>query len=181
MTMRMPVAVALVAQVGDALDRLGADQLRDLLEQRRLVDLVGDLADDDHGRPPRISSISQRARSGMEPRPVSKARADAGTAEDQPAGREVRARDDLHQLWSVVGLLDQLQRRVDDLARVVGRDVGRHADGDAARAVDQQVREGGRQHAGFLRALVVVRLEIDRVLVDAFQQRGGGRARRASV
>ena len=41
------VAVGLVADVGDALDRLLADQLGDLLDQPRLVDLVGDLGDDD--------------------------------------------------------------------------------------------------------------------------------------
>ena len=34
---------------------------------------------------------------------------------------------------------------VDDLAQVVRRDVGGHADGDAGRAVDQQVRDRRRQ------------------------------------
>ena len=41
------VAVGLVAQVGDALDRLLAHQLGDLLDQPRLVHLVRDLGDDD--------------------------------------------------------------------------------------------------------------------------------------
>ena len=41
----------------------------------------------------------------------------------------------------VSGFGDQRQRGVDDLAEVVRRDVGRHADGDAVGAVDQQVRE----------------------------------------
>ena len=41
------VAVALVADVGDALDALVAHQLGDLLDHRRLVHLIGDLGDDE--------------------------------------------------------------------------------------------------------------------------------------
>ena len=41
------VAVGFVAQVGDALDLLLAHELGDLLDQRRLVHLIGDLGDDD--------------------------------------------------------------------------------------------------------------------------------------
>ena len=42
-----PVAVGLVAQVRDAVDLLVLDEVRDLLEQRRLVHLVRQLGDDD--------------------------------------------------------------------------------------------------------------------------------------
>ena len=42
-----PFAVRLVAEVGDALERLVAHQLGDLLDELRLVDLVRDLGDDD--------------------------------------------------------------------------------------------------------------------------------------
>ena len=41
------VAIGLVADVGDALDGLVADQVGDALEQLRLVHLIGDLGDDD--------------------------------------------------------------------------------------------------------------------------------------
>ncbi len=41
------VAVALVAQIGDALDQLVAHGLGDALDQLRLVDLVGHLGEDD--------------------------------------------------------------------------------------------------------------------------------------
>ena len=54
------VAVGLVAQVGDALDPLaGLDQLRDLLHQRGLVDLVGQLGDDDGH--PALARLLERA------------------------------------------------------------------------------------------------------------------------
>ena len=55
---------------------------------------------------------------------------------------------------------------VGDLAQVVRRDVGGHADRDAGRAVDQQVGEARRQDRRLLRAAVVVGLEVDGVLVD---------------
>ena len=50
------------------------------------------------------------------------------------------------------------------------RDVGRHTDSNAARAVDQQVREDGRHDArlGFL--AIIVRDEVDRVLADVRHQ-----------
>ena len=93
--------------------------------------------------------------------------AHAGQAVDDPGGREVGRRDDLHQLVDRrVRVLQQVQAGVDDLVEVVRRDVGRHADGDAARAVDQQVRQPRRQHQRLLLAAVVVGAEVDRLLVD---------------
>jgi hypothetical protein len=75
--------------------------------------------------------------------------ADARQAEDHAAGREVRALDVLHQARRVdVRVVDVGDRGGDRLAQVVRRDVRRHADGDAARAVDEQVREARRQHVG---------------------------------
>ena len=66
------VAVRLVAQVGDALDALLADQLGDLLDQPRLVDLVRDLGDDDRLLLAAAlgSRSPARARIWMMPRPV---------------------------------------------------------------------------------------------------------------
>ena len=46
---------------------------------------------------------------------------------------------------------------VDHLAEIVRRDVGRHADGDAAGAVDQQIGEARRQHHRLALVAVVVR------------------------
>ena len=55
------------------------------------------------------------------------------------------------------------------------RDVGRHADRDALRPVGQQVGEGRRQHRRLAALAVIGLAEIDRVLVDALQQRLGHR------
>ena len=50
------------------------------------------------------------------------------------------------------------------------RDAGRHADGDAGRAVGQQVGEGRRQDDRLLSCAVVGGAEVDGVLVDAVEQ-----------
>ena len=67
------LAVGLVADVGDALDLLVADQLGDLLDQPRLVDLVRDLGGDDRLAPGLrvLLDASVRPRIRMAPRPVS--------------------------------------------------------------------------------------------------------------
>ena len=53
------------------------------------------------------------------------------------------------------------------------RDVGGHADGDAGRAVHQQVREAGGQHDRLLQALVVVGLPVHGILLQALEQLHG--------
>ena len=63
-------------------------------------------------------------------------------------------------------VLQRPLHRGGDLAQVVGGDVGGHADGDPGRAVDQQVREPGRQDDRLVLLAVVVRLEVDGVLAD---------------
>ncbi len=98
----------------------------------------------------------------------------AAAAEDLAAGREVGALNDLGQF--VDGDLRIVEVRhagVDDLAQIVGRNVGRHADGDAARAVDEQVRELRRQDGRFAQGAVVVLAPVDRVLVDVVEERVG--------
>ena len=93
---------------------------------------------------------------------------DAGSSEDRAARREVGALDELHEVVGRgVGIVDQVDDGVDDLAEVVRRDVRGHADRDALAAVDQQVREAGRQHLGALELARVVVDEVDGVLVDA--------------
>ena len=66
-----PLAVRLVAEVGDPGDVPLLDQLGDPLDQGRLVHLVGDLGDDDGVLARSCSvSISARARTVISPRPV---------------------------------------------------------------------------------------------------------------
>ena len=55
------VLVGFIAQLADAFDTLLLDQLRDLLDQARLVELVGNLRNDD-GFAPLLSSTMTSAR-----------------------------------------------------------------------------------------------------------------------
>ena len=141
-------------------------------------------------RSPRISSNATWARMTTRPRPWAYICRMASTVshspvsdvalllepEDRAAGREVRTDDVLAQVvGGELGVVDERDRRVDDLAQVVRRDVGGHADGDARAAVDQQVGELGRQDRRLLLGAVVVLDEVDGVLVDVGQQLGGDR------
>ena len=92
-----------------------------------------------------------------------------------PPGRKIRPRNDLHQLVQPHRRIgDQRQRRVDDLGGIMRRNIRRHAHGDAAGAVHQQIREARRQNPRLLVALVVGGLKIHRVPVDVAQQEHRG-------
>ena len=98
--------------------------------------------------------------------------ADAGAAEDQRPGRKIRAGYDLDEVVDAErGIVDQREAGVDDLTEIVRRDVGRHADRDAACTIGEEVREPRRQHHRLALGIVVVRREIDGVLVDVREQR----------
>ena len=61
---------------------------------------------------------------------------------------------------------------VDDFTQVVRWDIGGHADGNAGAAVDQQVWERRGKNRGLGLGFIIVRDEIDRVLVHVIHQHG---------
>ena len=75
-----------------------------------------------------------------------------------------------------LGPVDERDHGVDDLAEIMRRNIGRHADGDAAGAIDEQIGKFRRQNDRLALAAVVVRLEIDGLVVEIVEQRqrGGG-------
>ena len=145
------VAVALVVDVGDAVDLLGFHQFGDALDEFTLVDGIGDLGDHD-GLTARggyfdvgPGADDDAAAAGLE------SVADAADALDDAAGREVRTFDILHQAVHVdVGVVDEGADGVAALGEVVRGHVGGHTDGDAVGAVHQQQRSLGGQDRGFL-------------------------------
>ena len=101
---------------------------------------------------------------------------DAVEAHHDAARREVGPGHELHEVVDGrVGVLEQVDRGRDDLDEVVRGHVRGHADRDAGRAVHEQVRVGGGQHRGLLELAVVVRDEVDDVLVEVLGQRERGR------
>jgi hypothetical protein len=63
-------------------------------------------------------------------------------------------------------MVDEVYRGIDDLPEVVRRKVRRHPDSDARRAVYKQIRDFRGQHVRFGQPVVVVRFEIDGILLD---------------
>jgi len=55
--------------------------------------------------------------------------------------------------------------------QVVRGDVGCHADGNAARTVDEEVRKLGREHGRLLERAVIVLAKLDGLLVEVIEQR----------
>ena len=95
--------------------------------------------------------------------------------DDLAASRQVRPRNEAHQLVDVgVRVLDQMAQRLDDLHQVVRRAVGGHADRDTSRPIDQQVGKGCGEDGRLDIFAVVVRLEVNGVLVQAVGHGRGG-------
>ena len=159
--------VALIAQVADLGDLLLLDEFDDVLDERGAVHLVGQLGDDDRHLVAfdllgvRLGAHADTAAAGVV------GLFDAGCAENDAAGRKVRALDVLHEIVSAGrGVVDEQAGRIDDFAQVVRRDVCRHADGDTAGAVDHEVGHAARQHRRLAPRFIVVGHPLDRVGVE---------------
>jgi hypothetical protein len=164
----------LVAQLGDPVDPAVPDQLGDLGRQVVRVHLVGEFGDDQAGAaaPVLIHGDDGPHGDGAAAGPVGLL--DPAAADDQRPGGEVRALDPLDQRGQqlLIGGVEVLQVPLDpgrDLAQVVRRDLGGHADRDPLRPVDQEVGEPAGQHHRLVGTPVVVGPDIDGVLVDVAQ------------
>ncbi len=165
------VAIGLVAKIRDAFDRLVAHEIGDALQQLRLVDLVGDLGDDDL----RPIALLRRLDFGLRAHLNRAAAGDvrlvnASPADDHAAGGEVGAGNEPDQLLELLialslapsgGLssvfsITQITPSTTS-AEIVRRDVGRHPDRDTGRSVDQQIRIRSRKDRRLGRRLVEVR------------------------
>ena len=163
-------AVGLVADVGDALELLLLHELGNLLDQPRLVDLIGDFLHDDAGAVgTHVLHLAQRPHDDPA-LPGAVGPGDAVAAHHLRAGREVRPGDVVHQLLGRnLGVVDHRDRAGDHLPQIMRRDVCGHADGDATGTVHQEVREPAGQHARLGRRLVEVGHEVDGLLFDVPQ------------
>ncbi len=177
-------AAALVPDVGDPADPALAHQFGDLGSQVLRVDLVGELGDHQAGTAAVVLLHLDHGAHDDGAAPGAVGLLDAPVAHDQATGGEVRALDPLEQCGEqfVVGGLGVVQvplRAGRHLAQVVRRDLGRHADRDPFRAVDQQVGEPGREDHRLAGAPVVVGPEVDGLLVDVPEHLHGQRGKPA--
>ena len=171
------LSARLVADIGDALDTLVLDQVGDRLDQHRLVDLVGDFRDDDAASDVGARAVLLDLALGADDDIALSGAvrlADAAPAHDDAARREIGRGDILHQLVDGdIGIVDEGDGPVDDLCEVMGRDIGRHADGDAVRSVDEQVGKARREDGGLHLVAVEVGEEVHRLLIEVAQHLGG--------
>ena len=124
-------------------------------------------------RPPLISSTPALPRTFMLPRPVSRyCRTPLMPQMAQPVGKSGPFTCFINSVERDVRVIDLRANAIDHFAQIVRRHVGRHADGDAGAAVDEQIRKGGRENRRLGPRLVVVRDKIDRVLVHVVHERG---------
>ncbi len=137
----------------------------------RLVDGVGDFRHDDALAPVLLLLDRGFSAHGELSASMLVHRRDAVEPANLRAGGEVGAFHELHEFVDRARLpvLDVVVDAVAQLPEVVGRDVRRHAHGDARRAVEQKIRQLGGQDGRLARGLVVVRDHIHRVLLDILE------------
>ena len=83
------------------------------------------------------------------------------------AGRKVRTSNEVHQAQVLgLGIVDEMNGSIDQLADIVRRDRGCHANGNSAGAVGEEVGKQARKHLGLLFLAVVGEPKIDGALVE---------------
>ena len=166
-------AVGLIADVRNAFQTLVLYQICHMLDQHTLIDLIRDLGNDDAGT---VVAVLFKFGAGANRQTALTGRicgADACAAHDDALGREIGAVDMFHEVDELgLGIVNDTNAGVDDLAQVVRWDIGRHTDRDTRRAVDQQVRETGGQHTGLEAALIEVGIPVYGFLIDVAQHLG---------
>src|SRR5208282_200709 len=160
-------AVGLVADVGDALELFELHEFGDMGDEPRLVHLVGDFGDDDVLAVLRFLLDGGLGAHGKGAPAGLVGLGDALAPADVAPGGKIGAGNDFHHfLERGVGLFHQQDGGVHHLAQIVRRDVGGHAHGDAARAVDQQIGDARGEDGGLGGALVEVGDEIYGFFLD---------------
>ena len=169
--------IAFVADISENRQLLVIDQRRQRLDQLALLHAVRNFGNDRDPRP--ASQILDRPfrpdPKRSPPRRIS-LRNRRRRIDDQPAGRQVRPAHKMEQRPVLgVGLIDQMDCRIDHFGGVVRRNVRRHADRNPARAIGKQIGEQPRHNLGFFVFPVVGGPIIDRTVVESGHQVDGNR------
>ena len=162
------VAVALVVDIGNALDLLLLNQAGNVLDEILLVDVIGNLVNDNAlvvvlGLDLGLGTHDDASASCL------KGVLHTLIAVDDTTRGEVGSLNVVHQVAHLhLGVLEQRQAAVDALTQVVGSHVGSHADSDTRCTVHQQVGDAGGQHRGLLKSVVEIGHKVNGVLVHVF-------------
>ncbi len=143
--------------------------MRHLLDHRGFVHLVRNLGDTDDVAPLHLLDLRLGAHhDGATARQV-RLLDRLLVVDDAPRGK-IRSLHELEQLLhGRIRMIHQMHGGIDQLPQVMRRDIRGHADGDTDGAVEEEMRQLGGHHHRLLARGIVVRHEIDRVLVDVLQ------------
>ncbi len=156
------VAVGFVADIGDAFDFFGLNELGDTLNQPGLVHLERDFRDDDA-----FAILARLLDGGLGAHDERTAAGlvrlqDAVAAGDVAAGGKIGAGQNFHYVFERgVRLFDEQDGGFNHFAQIVRWNVRRHADGDAGSSVDEKIRGFGGQHRRLFARLVKILDEIN--------------------
>ena len=160
--------------MGNAFDLFIAHHFRDLFNHRGFVHLIGDFLNDD-----RIAIFANFLDFGLGADHDGSTALKIGFArprapQDHAAGREIRAGYNLHQTFGgYIRIVDQFQRRIDNFAQVMRRNIGRHTHSNTARAIDEHIGKAGREHGRLRVFAIIIEFKINRVFVDIREQISG--------
>ena len=160
--------IGFVAQIGNPFDPFIPDQLGNFFDKLGLIDLIGQLSDDQPFAIRAFIRFDLHFRAQREETPSALIGGlDTGRSIDESGRWEVGAWNFFHQLGNRdLRILQEQEESLDHFAGIVGRNVGGIAHRNAAGAVDKKIRDFRGEHQRFDQRLVVVRPEIDRILVD---------------
>ena len=166
------VFVRLIADVADLGKHFVVHQLRDPLDQRGAVHAIRNLRDDDLFAAA-FEFFYACFAAHFDAAPTSlEILADAIDAADYATSGEIRTLHVLHELVQRdIGIVDLCADAVDDFAQIVRRNIRRHPNRDARCAVDEQVRKSCGEDRRLGARFVVIRHEIDRILIHIGHQR----------
>src|SRR5210317_290692 len=166
------VTVRLIAQIGNTFDLLVPNQVGDLFNQSRLVNLERNLGDDDALTTGAAVLLDHRFGAHRDnPSTGAVSLVDAVSAHDEAAGREIWTRDQLKQLFDLkFRIVDHGNQAIDYLAQVVRRDLGRHTNSNTLGTVDQQVWVFAGKDQGLFERIIIVGPKLDSLLVEIVEQ-----------
>ena len=130
--------VGFIANIGDAFHAFFLNQIGNFFDELGLVDHIRQFRHDDLGLAAFAfndfhlgTDLDAAAARGI-------GFADAGLAENDATGREIRTFDFCHEFRKLnIGIIDIRGDSVDDLTQIVRRNIGGHPDGNPLRTVDQ--------------------------------------------
>ena len=159
------VTVALVVDVRNAVNSLVLDQTCDILDELSLIYIVRNLGNDDTVVPVLALDLGFRANHNAAFTSL-KCIFHALISVDYTSSWEVGGNDVFHQALGVdVGILEHRKACINRLGEVVWRHVGCHTHSNTRATINQQVRESGWQHLGFLESVVEVWNKVHSVFV----------------